>query len=170
MGLSIELISEPVDEIRTLLAELDAELSSGYEPHQRHALSLDALFKPEVRFYAAYLDERAVGCGGVAFLGDFAELKRMYCRPAVRGQGVAPALLSKIESTARDAGFTRLRLETGVHQHAAIRFYERSGFRVRGPFGAYAAMAPQAIALSAFFEKTVPQVDAPLTPLLRDLL
>jgi len=114
--------------------------------------------------------ERAVGCGGVAFLGDFAELKRMYCRPAMRGQGVAPALLAKIEEAARDAGFTRLRLETGVHQHAAIRFYERSGFRVRGPFGAYAAMAPQAIALSAFFEKTVPQVDAPLTPLLRDLL
>ncbi len=170
MGLSIELISKPMGEIRTLLTELDAELSAGYEPHQRHALSLDALFQPEVRFFAAYLDDSAVGCGGVAFLGDFAELKRMYCRPAARGQGVAPALLAKIEEAARDAGFTALRLETGVHQHAAIRFYERSGFRARGPFGTYAAMAPQAIALSAFFEKTLPPADAPLIPVLRDLL
>lgn len=170
MGLLIELISEPTDEIRTLLVELDAELSVGYEPHQRHALSLDALFKPEVRFFAAYRDGAAVGCGGVAFLGDFAELKRMYCRPAVRGQGVAPALLTQIETTARDAGFTILRLETGVHQHAAIRFYERSGFRARGPFGAYAAMAPEAIALSAFFEKSVPQAGASPTPPFRDPL
>jgi putative acetyltransferase len=38
-------------------------------------------------------------------------------------------------ATAHDVGI--LRLETGIHQDAAIRLYEREGFRRTPPFGPY---------------------------------
>jgi putative acetyltransferase len=48
-----------------------------------------------------------------------------------------------------------VRLETGDRQVAAMRLYERAGFRPCPPFGAYALMAPQSIATSVFFEKRI---------------
>jgi putative acetyltransferase len=46
----------------------------------------------------------------------------MYVRPEFRGRG---------------NGVTLLRLETGIHKRAAIRLYERLGFRRIPPFGPY---------------------------------
>ena len=74
-------------------------------------------------------------------------------RPTVRGRGVAQALLTRIETEARDAGFVVLRLETGERQAAALRFYARAGFQTCAAFGDYTAMSPQAIATSIFMEK-----------------
>jgi putative acetyltransferase len=71
----------------------------------------------------------------------------------VRGRGVAQALLTRIETEARGTGFDVLRLETGVRQAAALRFYTRAGFRPCAAFGDYAAMRPEAIATSIFMEK-----------------
>ena len=153
MSVVVEPVPGPTDEVRALVGELEAVLSAGYPPEQRHGLSLDAIFQPHVRFYVARAGGVAVGCGGVALFADFAEVKRMYVRAAARGQGAAPALLARIEAAARDAGLTVLRLETGDRQDAAIRFYQRSGFIACGAFGAYAAMAPHTIATSLFFEK-----------------
>jgi putative acetyltransferase len=97
----------------------------------------------------------AVACGGIAFLDGYGELKRMYSRPAVRGRGVAKALLHRLEAEAREAGLSLLRIETGIYQKESLRFYEGAGYRRRGPFGPYAQMPPQAIETSLFYEKRV---------------
>jgi putative acetyltransferase len=149
----VELVREATDEVRVLVDELEQVLAAEYPPEQRHGLALGAIFTPNLRFFVARLNGAAVGCGGVTFLTGFAEVKRMYVRDAVRGRGVAPALLARIEREARDAGVALLRLETGTAQHAALRFYEREGFRPCAAFGDYAAMAPHAIATSIFMEK-----------------
>ncbi len=114
---------------------------------------MDQLFQPDIRFFVARLDAEAVGCGGVALFDDYAEAKRMYAREAARGRGVGKALLRRIEAEARDAGKPILRLETGIHQAAAIGLYERWGFRRCGPFGHYAGLPPDRIATSLFYEK-----------------
>ena len=154
MGVTIERLSGPTDEVRQLLAELDEALS-GYLPEQRHALSLDRLFEDNVRFFVARLDDVALGCGGVAFYDGFAEVKRMFTRPTARRKGVAAALLRRLEDEARAAGHTVLRLETGVHQVVAIRFYEREGFERCDAFGDYLGLSPQATETSVFYEKSV---------------
>lgn len=153
MALVIAQATAPTDEVRGLVAELEHILSAEYPPEQRHGLALDALFQPHIRFFVARRDGVAVGCAGVALCDDFAELKRMYVRPAARGSGVADALLARIETTTRDAGLTRLCLETGDRQLAAIRVYERAGFVRCAAFGPYAAMSPTATVTSVFFEK-----------------
>jgi putative acetyltransferase len=151
----IEIARSPTDEVRDLIDELESVLSAAYPPEQRHGLELEAIFEPHVRFFLARLDGTAVACGGVALFAGFAEVKRMYVREAARGRGVAQVLLKRLEAEARDAGLSVLRLETGDRQHAAMRLYERAGFTRCGAFGAYAAMPPDAVATSVFFEKSV---------------
>ena len=155
MDVAIELAPAPTPEAVALLAELDAALAGPYAADQRHALSIEKVFQPDVRFFLGRLEGVAVACGGVAFYDGYAEVKRMYSRPSVRGRGVAKALLRRLEAEARAAGATLLRIETGVYQQEALRFYEGAGFRRCGAFGPYAEMPPRAIELSLFYEKAM---------------
>ena len=93
MTMNIEQVHRPTDDVRALIGELDAELAGSYAPEQRHGLTIEAIFEPPVRFFIARKEGQAVGCGGVAFFSDFAELKRMYVRAAARGDGVADAII-----------------------------------------------------------------------------
>lgn len=151
--ITIRKAEAPTDDIRALIAELDAELGANYTPEQRHGLPLDGIFQPHIAFFVAGHGNTPAGCGGIAFFETFAELKRMYVRPAFRGRGVASALLATLTETAKTAGITRLRLETGTSQHAALRFYERAGFRPCLAFPPYDAMPAPNIATSLFYER-----------------
>lgn len=151
--IAIERVIAPTADAAALVAELDTALGAAYAPEGRHGLPLDALFAPHVRFFIARLDGAAAGCGGVALFDGYAELKRMYVRPGARGHGVAQALLTYIETTALQAGVPMARLETGVHQHAALRLYERAGYVRCAAFGEYRSMPPEAVATSLFYEK-----------------
>jgi putative acetyltransferase len=108
-----------------------------------------------VRFFVARVDGVAVGCGGVAFDDGFAEVKRMFTRPTARRQGVATAMLRHLEGEAKGAGYSLLRLETGMYQDEAIGFYVRAGFERCEAFGGYLALSAQAIETSVFYEKTI---------------
>jgi putative acetyltransferase len=149
----IEQVHTPTDDVHALIGELDAELAGSYAPEQRHGLTIDAIFKPPVRFFVARLDGQAVGCGGVACFDDFAELKRMYVRASARGDGVADAIIERLEQEAHHAGLRVVRLETGVHQPAAIGFYRRHGFTPCRAFEPYASLPASAIKSSYFMEK-----------------
>ena len=149
----IERIHGPTDEVRALIGELDAELSGSYSPEQRHGLTIEAIFSPPVRFFVVRIDGEAVGCGGVACFSDFAEIKRMYVRSSARGAGAADAIITHLEREARNAGLSVVRLETGVHQPAAIGFYRRHGFLPCRAFEPYASLPPSAIKTSYFMEK-----------------
>jgi putative acetyltransferase len=153
VSVTVELVSSPTREVEELLTELDDILGAAYPPEQRHALSIDRLFQPDIRFYLARLDGEAMSCGGVALFDDYAEVKRMYARAAARGRGIGRALLARVEAVARNTGKRLLRLETGIHQTAAIGLYERWGFRRRGPFGHCAELPRDAIATSVFYER-----------------
>jgi putative acetyltransferase len=151
----IEVALAATDEVRLLIGELEAVLAAEYPPEQRHGFSLDAIFQPRVRFFLARRQGAAVGCGGVALFPDYAEVKRMYVRGSARGQGVAEAILARIEEEVQHAGLAVLRLETGTRQIAAMRLYIRTGFRECPAFGDYALKPPQSIASSVFFEKRI---------------
>lgn len=155
MSLVLEQVTTPTHEARALIEELEAELNGPYAAEQRHGLSVEQVFQPKIKFFIALIDGIAVGCGGVAFEEDYAELKRMYVRPSARGNGVASAILARLEAEAQDRGFRRLVLETGDVQFAAIRLYERAGFARCSPFGHYVAMPAAAMGRSLFFEKRI---------------
>jgi putative acetyltransferase len=134
-----------------LILELEAELDPLYPRTSRHGYSVDKLIAQGVIFFVVRSDGAAAGCGGVQLFGaEYGELKRMYVRPAFRGQGIAKKLLEHLEDYTRDQQIGLLRLETGIHQHAAIGLYERMGYQPIPPFGAYRE-DPN----SLFFEKQI---------------
>jgi GNAT superfamily N-acetyltransferase len=153
LRISVEPVAAPADDVRELVDELERELSMHYVAEQRHGLNVEALFQPHIRFFVARVDGKPAGCGGIAFFEGFAELKRMYVRPRLRGSGVADAIIAELERQAVQRGTAVLRLETGTAQLAAIRFYERHGFAACDAFGPYASMTPHAVATSLFMEK-----------------
>lgn len=136
---------------KQLIDELEAVLDPLYPSESRHGYSVDKLLREGVTFFVVRANGDPAACGGVQFYGtDYAELKRMYVRPAHRGQGLAKALLAHLADHTRQHGIRVVRLETGIHQHAAIGLYERAGFVQIPPFGDY-----QADPLSVFYEKTL---------------
>lgn len=122
-----------------LIAELDAHLGSrGYPFTSRHGYSVEKLLRERVAFFVTRCEGVAAGCGGVQLFGEeYAELKRMYVRPAFRGRGLGRAMLNHLAEYCRQHGAKTLRLETGIHEDAAIGLYESFGFRRRPPFGEY---------------------------------
>ena len=91
-------------------------------------------------FFVAYLDDEPVACGGFKrYQGTTGEVKRMYVVPEQRGRGWSRVILGAVEDAARAAGYTRLRLETGERQPAAIHLYTTNGYEPIERYGVYAA-------------------------------
>jgi putative acetyltransferase len=134
-----------------LIAELEADLEQFYPAASRHGYSVEKLIAQAVAFFLIYSDGSPAGCGGIQLFGtEYGELKRMYVRARFRGLGLAKLLLNHLTDYAQRQGVGLLRLETGIHQHAAIGLYERMGFRRIPPFGEY-----KEDPLSRFYEKQI---------------
>ena len=81
-----------------------------------------------------------VGGGGIAPLegGEAAtcELRKMYFLPTARGRGAGAAMMERCLEAARELGFRQCYLETLSGMDAAMKLYERSGFRrIDAPMG-----------------------------------
>jgi putative acetyltransferase len=152
-GISISVEPFESADARKLIAALDAQLGALYPPENRFGPRFTAGHAAEGRgtFLVVRLEGRAVGCGAFTLLDHgTAEVKRMYVAPEVRGQGAGRAVLDRLETTARSLGVDRLVLETGIHQHDAIRLYERAGFTRVECWGDYAA-----VPTSVCYEKVI---------------
>jgi putative acetyltransferase len=121
-----------------LLRQGEAFSTSLYPPESNHHLPLEALRRPEVRFFVARdVEGKACATGALVLHDDWAEIKRMWVEDAARDKGIARQILNVLVAEAVGAGVTMLRLETGVANHAALALYEKTGFQRREPFADY---------------------------------
>jgi putative acetyltransferase len=140
-----------------LIAELDALLNPLYPPESRHGYGVERLIAQGVAFFVLRENGAPAGCGGIQLFGtEYGELKRMYVRPRFRGLGYGKSLVDHLADYARTHGVDLLRLETGIHQQAAIRLYERLGFQRVAPFGVYVD-SPNSVC----YEKRIPREKSP---------
>jgi putative acetyltransferase len=96
---------------------------------------------PRSAYFVLRRDGRVIGGAGVAPLEggdpDTCELRKMYFLPEARGLGAGAAMMERCLEAARAFGFRRCYLETLTGMDAAMRLYERSGFRrIDAPMGA----------------------------------
>jgi putative acetyltransferase len=157
------IVVEPVDprrpEVRALVAELDAYMQGLYPAESNHLVDVEALARPEVKFFVGRVDGEGLGCAGIMLrAGDdkgggareaYAEVKRIYVSPRARGLGLGGMLMQRLEDAARAEGMGLLRLETGPRQPEALALFAAHGFARSGHFGDYPADDP----LSIFMEK-----------------
>jgi putative acetyltransferase len=139
-GMSVVIAEERPDspDAVALIGELDDHLGALYAVQSRHGFSVEKLLRAGVKFFVARDGGRPAGCGGVLLVGrEYAEVKRMYVRPAFRGRRIGRLMLDHLVEHARQHGLTVIRLETGIHQREAIALYEARGFRKIPPFGPY---------------------------------
>jgi putative acetyltransferase len=134
----------------TLLQGRDAELSALYTPEQSFRIPIEKHVRDDVIFLMARENGIAIGCGALQLHSGYGELKSMYVVPAARGNRLAQSLVATLENLARERGLSKLKLETGIHSHAAIRTYERAGYARCERFGDY-PLAPT----SVFMKKTL---------------
>src|SRR6478672_10928013 len=100
-----------------------------------------AYAEPRHAYFVVERDGRVLGGGGIAPLAGaddaVCELRKMYFLPEARGIGAGAAMMDRCLDAARDAGFRHCYLETLTGMDAAMRLYERTGFRrIAGPMGA----------------------------------
>lgn len=90
---------------------------------------------PRGRVLLAWQDEEPVGCVALRPLGDGAcEMKRLYVRPNARGMRLGQALARRICDDARQAGYTRICLDTLSSMTAAVGLYTSLGFHPIPPY------------------------------------
>lgn len=134
IGIAVE--SPLQDDVRAMVAALNAYLQPLTPPEFQFQLTVEQMTEPSVTvFVARDATGRFVGMGSLKVHdSEVGEVKRMYTLPEVRGQRVGSVLLQRIESLAREKGLKRLVLETGEAPgfEPAWRVYERGGFEVCG--------------------------------------
>ena len=151
MTLSIAVETPLQDDVRVLVAELNATLLELTPPEFVFHLTVEQMAESDTTVFIARDDGEAVACGALKrHDGGIGEVKRMYTRPSHRGRRIGAMIVEQIERRAREAGLTRLVLETGDRHPAAWTVYERAGFARCGPVLDY----PES-QWSVFYDKTL---------------
>ncbi len=86
----------------------------------------------------AFEDEIPVACGAFKeFDKPSVEIKRMYTLETKRGKGIASMILHELETWAKELGYEKCYLETGIKMPEAIKLYEKSGYSLIPNYGQY---------------------------------
>jgi putative acetyltransferase len=128
--------------IAVFLREHLADMRAVSPPESVHALDLDGLRVPQIAFWSAWTDggRTLAGTGALRHIdAAHGEIKSMRTAAALRGRGVASAILSHLLDQARAMGWQRVSLETGSQPFfaPARALYARHGFEPCGPFEGY---------------------------------
>lgn len=140
MSIVIARASAATPEIAAFIAAHHAEMDGTAPPESQHALPVDRLLTPRVRFFTRLVDGRIAATGALAVVEDgHEELKSMRTDPAFRGRGFGRTMLTHLLDDATSRGVGRVSLETGRDPFfaPARAMYAASGFREGPPFGAY---------------------------------
>jgi putative acetyltransferase len=139
----VEILSSDasgLNEIRTLFAEYGAALGHDnifYQDFERELANLPGAYvAPSGGLWLASVESQSAGCVALRPLADGSggELKRLYLRPGFRGRRLGRTLAETAIARAREAGYSRIRLDTLPFMTEAITLYRALGFQPIAPY------------------------------------
>jgi putative acetyltransferase len=127
-----------IAEARRLFKEYEASLDVDlrYQGFEQELAGLPGAYAPPRGRLLLAVDEAApTGCVALRPLGDdVGEMKRLYVRPAARGQRVGRLLAEAVIREARLIGYSRMRLDTLPSMKDALALYRALGFEEIAPY------------------------------------
>jgi ribosomal protein S18 acetylase RimI-like enzyme len=123
---------DDLDIVRTLLFEYAADLpvDLAFQGFDTEVATLPGKYaRPQGCLLIARDGDRVLGCIGLRPLaGTDCEMKRLYVRPDARGLQLGRQLVARLCDEARNAGYTRMFLDTLPTMASAQRLYASMGF------------------------------------------
>jgi len=103
---------------------------------RRECRNLPAIYRAPGALLIADRGGQPCGCVGLALCSGerAAEVKRLYVRPALRGNGIARALMRHAHDHAARHGMTRLILDVLPARAHVLSFYGQLGYTETEPF------------------------------------
>lgn len=128
-AVELQDVKAVVELVRTTLAEFGIQFGVGAETDTQLTQLPQSYTSQGGAFFVAFDGDALIGTAGIAVVerGVF-ELRKMYLRPAARGQGAGQRLFDACLAFANSHGGKRIVLDTTEQMTAAIAFYERNGF------------------------------------------
>ena len=124
--------ADAVAQARELFCEYEAEsqLDLCFQNFEAELAGLPGAYAPpEGRLLLALYEGHLAGSVALRKFEDgICEMKRLFVRPAFRGQGIGRALARRIIEEARAAGYSTMKLDTLARMRAAVTLYESLGF------------------------------------------
>lgn len=124
-------------DFQNLVKYLDADLAirDGEDHAFYHQFNKIDMLKNCIVFY---VDNNPAACGAFKKIeDDTVEIKRMYTHPGFRKRGLAGMIVKELENWAKEMGYKKCVLETGIKQPEAIALYEKSGYQRIPNYGQY---------------------------------
>jgi GNAT superfamily N-acetyltransferase len=116
--------------VKELGVDLDVEAML-----EKDMVGLDRFSPPTGCLLLAQYDAYFAGCACMERIAEHtAGIKRMFVRPAFRRKGIGRALLEGVIDRARQAGYSRVRLDSARYMKEAQALYHSVGFKDIEPF------------------------------------
>jgi ribosomal protein S18 acetylase RimI-like enzyme len=128
-----------MDDIRALFLEYARSLDFNlcFQSFDKELAELPGPYAPpDGRLILCEVDREPAACIALKPLeAGICEMKRLYVRPAFRGQRLGHKLVSRLIDEARRAGYRSMRLDTiSGTMHHAIALYRSFGFKEIPPY------------------------------------
>lgn len=127
-------------DLALLMERHTADMHADTPPESIHMMDASALDQPHIAFFVLREGGTPLAMGAYKRIdASHAEIKSMHVLSEARGRGLSKAMLDHLVAEARQDGFARLSLETGIQPTfiAARALYARAGFVDCPPFESY---------------------------------
>ena len=131
--------AEDIAHTHELFREYEAwlEVDLCFQSFEKELAELPGKYAPpDGRLLLALDNGQVAGCAALRKIGDgICEIKRLFLRPAFRGQGLGRKLAEAVISEAKQIGYERMRLDTlPPKMNDAIALYRSLGFTEIEPY------------------------------------